>query len=64
VAVTPGLPGHEYRHTFAGVPNGTRLELSARLELRRSFGRVLDQSLIRWLASPVWDWATASLTPG
>jgi hypothetical protein len=62
VATTPGLPQIEYRHTFAEAGNGTRLELSAHRELRRGLGSLLDQTLIRWLASRMWNRATVSLT--
>jgi Polyketide cyclase / dehydrase and lipid transport len=62
VATMPRLPKLEYRHAFAQVPNGTRLELSARRELRHGFARLLDQTLIRWFALRMWNRATASLT--
>ena len=61
VARTAGLPELDYRHTFTEVAEGTRVQFSARRELRGGLGRLLDQTLVRWLAARVWDRATASI---
>lgn len=63
VAQTAGLPPIEYRHTFVTVPEGTRVELTARRELRHGPGRLLDRTLIRWLAGRRWNRATAGAAP-
>ncbi len=61
LARTAGLPELDYRHTFTEVPEGTRVEFSVGRDLRRGIGRLLDQTLVRWLAARMWDRATASM---
>lgn len=61
VARTAGLPELDYRHTFTEVSDGTRVEFSVRRELRGGLGRLLDQTLVRWLAARMWDRATAAI---